>query len=228
MNPHQPLRLFFTAALIVSLMGSLGACAGAAQKEALNASTPGAQYRLEAQNRSHAIHLKINADGFSRNQQLALDQVAQKAGWVNAQPVDVRIITNNTPEAVRAGYNVRDYLIARQVLPAHISYITSDDQPADVVSLETTEYRAVRHDCNQAWGNLTATAHNGVHSNFGCTVTANMAAQIADPRDIAAPAAETPADAGRKVTIIDKYRRGEVTASESNDDASGVVSNAIR
>jgi pilus assembly protein CpaD len=35
-------------------------------------------------------------------------------------------------------------------------------------------------------------------------------------------------DAGRRQTVIDKYRKGELTASAKDEQAQGVVSNAVK
>jgi len=67
--------------------------------------------------------------------------------------------------------------------------------------------------CGTEWGNLGRTGDNQSASNFGCAVNANLAAQIADPRDIAGPRAMTPASAGRRTVVFDKYAAGEQTAA---------------
>jgi pilus assembly protein CpaD len=69
---------------------------------------------------------------------------------------------------------------------------------------------------------------NDVQPNFGCAVTANMAAQIANPADLARPQHATPADAARRSLVLDKYRKGQITSSEKDDQAKGVVSDAIK
>jgi pilus assembly protein CpaD len=58
-------------------------------------------------------------------------------------------------------------------------------------------------------------------------VTANIAAQVANPEDLLGPRAETPIDSGRRATVLDKYRKGELTSSAKDDQSSGVVSKAV-
>jgi pilus assembly protein CpaD len=69
--------------------------------------------------------------------------------------------------------------------------------------------------CGKHWQDLTKTKDNTVQSNFGCAVTANMAAMIANPADIRAPHAEDPADAERRMTVLGKYEAGKVTGAET-------------
>jgi len=198
------------------------------QKEAFAATLPGGRYQLAAESRTDTVHFKLHVDGFSDNQRRALDQIAQRASWASGAATDLVVTTSNHPDSLRGGQALIDYLMARQVSASAVRLATSEALPVDVIAVSEVEYRTVRETCNRTWDNLAQTANNGVQSNFGCAVTANMAAQIADPRDVAAPQAATPSDAGRKVTVIDKYRKGEVTSSAENDAARGTVSDAIQ
>jgi pilus assembly protein CpaD len=58
-------------------------------------------------------------------------------------------------------------------------------------------------------------------------VTANLAAQVANPEDLLGPRDETPIDSGRRATVLDKYRKGEVTSSAKDEQSNGVVSKAV-
>lgn len=223
-----PITVMRLAAFTLIGLPLLGACASDGTTARLEAPTPTEYYRLQAQARSEAIHLKINPKGFSANQRLALDKVAGRAAWDSGEAVDIRILTANNPEAVRAGYAVRDYLIQHRVEAHIIAYSTAQTQPGDIVSISLIEYRADIPDCGQNWENLGRTGGNKPYANFGCSVTANLAAQVADPRDLAGPQVATPADAGRKAVIIDKYRKGEVTSAAENEAAKGTISTAIK
>jgi len=50
---------------------------------------------------------------------------------------------------------------------------------------------------------------NKPYWNFGCAYQTALAAQIADPRDLVAPQAETPADTAMRVRAIESLRKGE-------------------
>jgi len=62
---------------------------------------------------------------------------------------------------------------------------------------------------------------------FGCAVTANMAAQIANPNDILAPRAMTPADSGRAAVVFDSYRKGQASSTPQETLVEGQVSRAV-
>ena len=189
---------------------------------------PTEQYALTAQTMNRPINLRINPNGLSDNQRLALDQVASHASWISGEPVDVQIVTNGDPNAVNAGRVVGNYLINRDVDTDKLSQVSNQDQPADVITVNLTYYRARTYDCGTHWENLAKTASNQPMDNFGCAVTSNLAAQVADPRDLAQPAPATATDVARKSIILGKYRNGEVTSATADNAASGTISDAIK
>ena len=50
---------------------------------------------------------------------------------------------------------------------------------------------------------------NKPYWNFGCAYQTALAAQVADPRDLVTPQAETPADTAMRVRSIESLRKGE-------------------
>ena len=134
------------------------------------------------------------------------------------------------PAAARATLETaRRFLIDQGVDPAKIQlagYDAGGDPTAPVV-VGYARYTAQGPDCSQAWPNMTATMNNREYENFGCAVTANMAAMIDNPGDVLQPRTMTPADAGRRATVLGRYRAGEVTSSAADAQANGAVSRAV-
>jgi pilus assembly protein CpaD len=95
--------------------------------------------------------------------------------------------------------------------------------PAPVI-IGFVAYEAQVPKCGTAWENLAANGKNKPMGNFGCAVSANMAAQIANPGDIQQARATDPADAGRRAVVLDKYRLGDVTSAAKDAGANGAVS----
>jgi pilus assembly protein CpaD len=82
--------------------------------------------------------------------------------------------------------------------------------------------------CNRNWShNLAANLENTPYPALGCALQTNFAAQVADPRDIDGPRAMDPASAGRRDVVLDKYRKGEITAATPAEGTSGKVSGAV-
>lgn len=65
---------------------------------------------------------------------------------------------------------------------------------------------------------------NRPHWNHGCANQRNLAAQVANPEDLVQPRAETPVLASRRNTAIEKYRKGESTATQYPDANKGKIS----
>lgn len=61
--------------------------------------------------------------------------------------------------------------------------------------------------------------------NYGCATRNNLAAMIADPRDLVQPADETPADVAARIRAVGAYRRGERTSSETDADINTEIAN---
>lgn len=92
------------------------------------------------------------------------------------------------------------------------------------VQLSYVGYGASSPVCGHWEENIASTYHNLPTPNFGCATQHNLAAQIADPRDLVTPQQMTPPDTERRMTVIDKWRRGEATSSQKTEEQSGAVS----
>jgi pilus assembly protein CpaD len=65
---------------------------------------------------------------------------------------------------------------------------------------------------------------NREYWNFGCASHRNLAAMVDNPHDLVQPRGETPAYTGRRTTVLDKYHRGESTATTYPDANKGKIS----
>ncbi len=68
------------------------------------------------------------------------------------------------------------------------------------------------------------TENNLPMPDFGCSVQHNIAAMVADPRDLVEPRDMGPSDAARRATITKQYETGAVTAATKSQQQSGAVS----
>jgi pilus assembly protein CpaD len=185
---------------------------------------PGSKYKLEAVSRTETLNFRVREEGLSENQSKALDQVSARAGWALGQPVSLVLIGTGSPASVHSMQSIQAYLITKGVADEDISLYNNSLQPADVISLNVMTYSMKPLQCGQKWESLTYNYKNEPYNNFGCTITANMAAQIADPRDVIDPAPGDPIDATRRTLVMDKYQKGEITAAAANDDAKPKIS----
>jgi pilus assembly protein CpaD len=65
---------------------------------------------------------------------------------------------------------------------------------------------------------------NRPHWNHGCATQRNLAAQVDNPADLVQPRAESPAMAARRSTVMEKYRKGESTATTNPEGNKGKIS----
>jgi pilus assembly protein CpaD len=85
------------------------------------------------------------------------------------------------------------------------------------VDVSYIAYTARAEACGNDWSeNLAFTLDNTTPRNFGCSVQHNIAAMIADPRDLLGPGPMGPVDTARRATVIDHYQKGEVTQSDKH------------
>ena len=175
--------------------------------------------------------MAIHADGISIRQQAALSDFVTR--WHDAgggavivkAPGDVA----DTDQAKSMAYTVQSQLQTLGVPTDRIqlaTYQAGDSHAPILVSFQHLTARGP--DCSGGWDNLTSTMSNEPYKHFGCALTANMAAQIADPRDLISPSGLTPADNMRREVVLGKYREGKITASDKDAQASGAVSTAVQ
>jgi pilus assembly protein CpaD len=85
-------------------------------------------------------------------------------------------------------------------------------------------YEARLEPCGDWSVNAADTSENLPMPNFGCSVQHNIAAEIADPRDIDQSRGLGPADAERRMQVLGKYEQAQTTSAQKTQDQSGAVS----
>ena len=61
--------------------------------------------------------------------------------------------------------------------------------------------------------------------NLGCATQRNLAAMVANPADLVQPRSETAVYRARRTIVLDKYRKGESSATTYSDSDKGKISN---
>lgn len=220
-------RLISLAAALVS-SSALAACMGA-QTGSLSPVplTPTQRFTLQVEPGIERIALAVHETGLSASQAQALTVFAN-AFSIEGAPI-LRIEAPSGDDAVSAEfvYRIKAELEQRGIGPIQVvGYAAPDPRAPVVIGYDTV--RAVVPQCGAQWESLTRTGSNQTPSNFGCAITANLAAQIENPRDIVSPRGMTPSDAGRRTVVFDNYRKGEATAAPQEQLVSnGRVSQAV-
>jgi pilus assembly protein CpaD len=211
-------------ASILALAALAGACT-AAGGNGPAPRTPTERFALKAAATADQIALTPHADGLSEHQRDALAAFAARYARDGGETVAVRQPAAGGEAAGRTAWNVKAALESAGVPAGAVRIDTYPaDKPDAPVLVAFERFAAVVPQCGRNWTDLTLTRDNAAQANFGCAVTANMAAQIENPRDLVGARAATPSDAARRAVVMDKYRKGEPTGAQSDGKSGGQVS----
>jgi pilus assembly protein CpaD len=68
------------------------------------------------------------------------------------------------------------------------------------------------------------TAENRTAGNLGCANQHNLAAMVADPRDLLGPRAMDGGDATRRATVITNYEKGQASGAQKSNEQNATIS----
>ncbi len=93
----------------------------------------------------------------------------------------------------------------------------SNNEPA--IRISYMRYVAEGPQCGHDWSeNLAHGPNNNAYPNFGCSNQRNLAGMIANPADLLGPRTEGQRYAERRDEVMDKYVKGDVTATKKSAD----------
>lgn len=221
--------------LTLLLAAGLTACASAPpprEGAVVDPRTPLDQYRAQVTPQADEVRLAIHAQGLSGPQADALASLvhAWRANDGGAIRLLAPIGAPDSAAAYRMGESVRAFLVSQGVPHTDIQiagYDATGSAAAPMV-VGYERYVAQVPRCGQSWENLTSTSANRTSANFGCTVNANLAAQLANPADLARPRDMEAPDAARRAEVLADYRRGEPTSTQADEQAKGALSQVVR
>jgi pilus assembly protein CpaD len=234
---HTPVKLILKAGLICAALIGLSACATAASDDApvptpvSRTDTEHWRDQIKVDGQSDEIHLAAHLTGVSANQDQALSALVGR--WLSAQAREIVVSApmggDDPSSAGRMAAQIRERLVFYGAPASQVRIIGYEvaGLPAAPLRVGFEYFVAEPLKCGQSWENLTKTRKNEAYGNFGCAMAANLAAQIANPEDLIRPRDSAPIDAGRRDTVIGKYRKGEVTSSAKDEQATGTVAKAI-
>jgi pilus assembly protein CpaD len=207
----------------------LAACASSADHRP-EVARPTEQFAIKVTPQEDQILLAPHTQGLSPAQTAALQALVTR--WRDVRDVQLKIQTpmRGGEAAYRATAAIQDELFQLGVGPGQVSLTNYDPGERDGAPIVVgfTRYEAHGPDCGKSWGNLTSTSNNKPSSNFGCAITANVAAMIANPGDLVAPRALGSGDAERREVVITKYRQGAITSTAKDPQADAAVSSVGR
>lgn len=185
--------------------------------------TPLSRWALRAEPQVQRIALAVHDNGLSERQYGAVQDMIARFHADGAPEMIVEMPSGEDPVSLHMSWAVVDILHAAGVPQDRVRLIAYPaPDPRAPVLVGYARLEAVTYDCSREWGSLTQHADNGSARGLGCASVSNMAAQLADPRDLVGGRRPTPPDAGRRAYVIDLWRRGEETDPLSVAETDGV------
>jgi pilus assembly protein CpaD len=92
------------------------------------------------------------------------------------------------------------------------------------VEIGYVSFEANTDPCGDWSTNAASTFENLPMPNFGCSVQQNIAAQVADPRDLVQSRGMAAGDAVRRMQVLHNYEQAQTTSAQKTQDQSAAVS----
>jgi pilus assembly protein CpaD len=238
-RPVETLHRLRTAALLVGVALALGAC-NHTRAQDVTGSIPD-DYRLRhpiaIQEADHSINIFVGngRGGLSAPQRAEI--VALGRTWMREGTGAIVIdVPTHTPNARAAGDSLREIrsLLSASGIPAHgvvvRKYHPADPQVFASIRVSYPKITAVAGPCGLWPEDLGPSVkgksylENTSYWNFGCANQRNLAAMVENPADLVQPRPEGPAYNARRTVVLDKYRKGEITATVYPDADKGKIS----
>ncbi len=123
-------------------------------------------------------------------------------------------------------------IIERNAIPRSnirmVNYRPRNRRGSSAVILSYRRYQAVASECGTWPDSASKTSENKPVWSFGCASQNNLAAMVANPKDLIMPRNSAPADAQRRDKVFELYRAGEVTTAVRSDAETGTVSSVAQ
>ncbi len=218
-----------TVLLAAPLALLAGACTSSFE-DRYHAALP-VEQRLPIEVKSEVALLNVSTDGAGRLSAQARQQVAAFFNAYRADgsgAVEIQTAIGGRAAAQTEG-EIREiaaiYGIPRNLVT--VSGYAPEKDSRTTTRLAYARYVASVPSCqNKDWSeNLSTNWDNTTYPTFGCSLQENLAAMAADPRDLsqAKPMDAAAASVARRDTVMDKYEKGEATASSAAAGGSGKV-----
>ena len=237
MSSNRPNVFVVRANLVRMLLAAMiaGAAAGCATAPRPTAENPHGgltsteQFAARVDSRQDQILLAPHAEGLSAAQARALALLVDRWRDTGGGPIVVQAPSHGGGEAYRSAQAIQQELAGLGVSETLIKLTGYDASTAESAPMIVgfSSYQATGPKCGLDWDSFTKSATNKPNSNFGCAITANIAAMVANPADLAGPRSSDPTDAQRRETVLGKYRAGTITSGAKDDQAGGAVSAAV-
>lgn len=221
-------RIPLLCAAALASAAALSACGSMSLANRDAPMTPLSRYALQVEPGLDRIALAVRDDGLSAAQETALRDLAWRHREAGYGDLIIQSPSGEDPAAARTAWSVHAALQTFGVPEDRlrvVSYAAPDPRAPVLAGFETLTARVP--DCSLEQGPREGRFSNQSSRGLGCAVNANMAAQIANPRDIIQPRDMPPAETGRAATVFANYRQGDRTSGAQEELVEGRISRAV-
>lgn len=189
--------------------------------------TPTEQFGINVAQTPDTVQLLPRPGALSPAQVQALNDLAGRylASGQGSIRIDTPAGGQNAAVASQAAYAAQQVLQGAGVSPAAITMAAynATGHPNPTVAVGFSRYVASIPRCADYVGDMTRTGTNEPYRSFGCAITSNFAAQVADPGDFVSPNPEGLPDTGRRSVVMGVYRSGKPTGTPRSTNPSEAV-----
>ncbi len=242
-STHPPVadrrRVGALAARLLALVGGAGMLAGCFTTTQV-ASPAAFDYRLRhpiaIKEGARTVELLVGSNRGGLTGEQRADVLALAGTWrreaTGGIVIELPSGTKNEIAAANALHEVRSILSAAGVPPHGIEvrpYRPADPRKLATLKLNYSTMVAEAGPCG-TWPDDLGPTYDRLHNenvqyfNYGCATQRNLAAMVENKADLVQPRGEVPPYTGRRTTVLDKYHRGESTATVYPDADKGKIS----
>jgi pilus assembly protein CpaD len=182
------------------------------------------RYPIEVKKGAVVMELPANRRLSSANRDKLL-RLAQMAQSNRASTVIV-----SRPAGSAHGHSIASEAVAVLIqggVPADVIVSDSHGGRSAVVISYTRSYAATA-ECGDWSEDLGYSPNNEPYKNFGCNHQHNIAAMVANPRDLEIPETSTPSDPARRGQVFTDYRAPKSPATPADEAADATISEVAK
>ena len=179
------------------------------------------------------LHIRSTATKLSYRQRAKVQRFLRSYKRYGEGKIEIAAPTGAANELAtfKALKQIRSLVKAYSITSSSIDFIPynakSKRQPA--IYMMYGKYVAKGPDCDEWPNNVSKNPSNRHYYNYGCSQQRNLAAMIANPRDLIKPRGSlSPRSSERRDVTWDKYIKGETTASQKSNEDKSTVSDVAK
>ena len=225
-------RTIRSAALVLAAALAAGCQSMPANNEDLTANVGEQYYQrypIEVEKGSMRMQVPTNQGSrFTASRENEIRKFVARYPSTAAGQLVISTPTGGGRKATAIAARVSHIASQENVPPSAIAHKRHSGAAGSPVVVAYQRYFAVTDKCGNWSKNIAVSGENRPYKDLGCSTQHNLAAMADNPRDLVTPRASGPLKGARNDVVYGKYIKGEKTSSQTDSEASGVVSDVAK